>query len=205
MRGRRRLSRLRARAARGARVFCRLEHVVPWAIQGAHWEAGAVDRAAPSSTTGGPLLALRGRARRRPRAPRPPPRRAPDRRRLLLGRAHGASGRRRAGAGSEARAIEPRRRRDQGRVGRLPAREAADDAGPVPADAQRAAAGMQPVDGPRPRRRLRRGDDAGCAARLGRSAGPAPRAAPGAGRRSSATSTTRPTGSTRPRSRCSRC
>jgi hypothetical protein len=21
-------------------VFCRLEHVVPWAIQGAHWEAG---------------------------------------------------------------------------------------------------------------------------------------------------------------------
>jgi len=24
-------------------VFCRLEHVVPWAIQDAHWEAGAVD------------------------------------------------------------------------------------------------------------------------------------------------------------------
>jgi hypothetical protein len=24
-------------------VFCRLEHVVPWAIQGAHWEAGALD------------------------------------------------------------------------------------------------------------------------------------------------------------------
>ena len=24
---------------RGA-VFCRLEHVVPWAMQGAHWEAG---------------------------------------------------------------------------------------------------------------------------------------------------------------------
>ncbi len=22
-------------------VFCRLEHVVPWAIQGAHWEPGA--------------------------------------------------------------------------------------------------------------------------------------------------------------------
>ena len=21
-------------------VFCRLEHVIPWAIQGAHWEAG---------------------------------------------------------------------------------------------------------------------------------------------------------------------
>ena len=29
----------------GARhaVFCRLEHVVPWAIQGAHWEAGETD------------------------------------------------------------------------------------------------------------------------------------------------------------------
>ena len=24
-------------------VFCRLEHVVPWAIQGAHWEPGQVD------------------------------------------------------------------------------------------------------------------------------------------------------------------
>jgi hypothetical protein len=23
-------------------VFCRLEHVIPWAIQGAHWEAGAM-------------------------------------------------------------------------------------------------------------------------------------------------------------------
>lgn len=23
-------------------AFCRLEHVVPWAIQGAHWEAGAI-------------------------------------------------------------------------------------------------------------------------------------------------------------------
>jgi hypothetical protein len=22
-------------------VFCRLEHVVPWALQGAHWEAGS--------------------------------------------------------------------------------------------------------------------------------------------------------------------
>ncbi len=25
--------------------FCRLEHVVPWAIQGAHWEAGEEGRA----------------------------------------------------------------------------------------------------------------------------------------------------------------
>lgn len=24
-------------------AFCRLEHVVPWAIQGAHWDAGALD------------------------------------------------------------------------------------------------------------------------------------------------------------------
>jgi len=24
-------------------VFCRLEHVIPWAIQGAHWEAGTLD------------------------------------------------------------------------------------------------------------------------------------------------------------------
>jgi hypothetical protein len=34
-------------------VFCRLEHVVPWAIQGAHWDAGEADetdlRATPSS------------------------------------------------------------------------------------------------------------------------------------------------------------
>jgi hypothetical protein len=32
----------RAREDPGARraVFCRLEHVVPWAMQGAHWEAG---------------------------------------------------------------------------------------------------------------------------------------------------------------------
>jgi hypothetical protein len=24
-------------------TFCRLEHVIPWAIQGPHWEAGAMD------------------------------------------------------------------------------------------------------------------------------------------------------------------
>lgn len=24
-------------------AFCRLEHVVPWALRGAHWEAGTVD------------------------------------------------------------------------------------------------------------------------------------------------------------------
>jgi hypothetical protein len=26
-------------------VFCRLEHVIPWAIQGPHWEAGDPDEA----------------------------------------------------------------------------------------------------------------------------------------------------------------
>ena len=37
----------RVREDPGARiaVFCRLEHVVPWAMQGAHWEAGDPDAA----------------------------------------------------------------------------------------------------------------------------------------------------------------
>jgi hypothetical protein len=34
-------------------VFCRLEHVVPWAIQGPHWEAGELDE--PASVERGPL------------------------------------------------------------------------------------------------------------------------------------------------------
>jgi hypothetical protein len=34
-------------------VFCRLEHVIPWAIQGAHWEAGAMDE--PAWVDRGPL------------------------------------------------------------------------------------------------------------------------------------------------------
>ncbi len=40
----------------GARhaVFCRLEHIVPWSIQGAHWDAGEPDEpagvAAPGAT-----------------------------------------------------------------------------------------------------------------------------------------------------------
>jgi hypothetical protein len=34
-------------------VFCRLEHAVPWAIQGAHWEAGEV--AEPPDIDTGPL------------------------------------------------------------------------------------------------------------------------------------------------------
>lgn len=34
-------------------AFCRLEHVVPWGIQGAHWEAGPL--AEPPATEAGPL------------------------------------------------------------------------------------------------------------------------------------------------------
>ncbi len=36
----------RAQEVPGARraAFCRLEHIVPWAIQGAHWEPGTVLR-----------------------------------------------------------------------------------------------------------------------------------------------------------------
>jgi hypothetical protein len=39
---------LRAYEPAGERraVFCRLEHVVPWAIQDAHWDAGAFDEPA---------------------------------------------------------------------------------------------------------------------------------------------------------------
>jgi hypothetical protein len=35
----------RAQAIPGARraAFCRLEHIVPWSIQGARWEAGEID------------------------------------------------------------------------------------------------------------------------------------------------------------------
>ena len=40
--------RLAERPGERRAVFCRLEHVVPWALQGAHWEAGAVDE--PAST-----------------------------------------------------------------------------------------------------------------------------------------------------------
>jgi hypothetical protein len=45
----------RAYEPAGARraAFCRLEHVVPWAIQGPHWEAGEV--AEPDNIDEGPL------------------------------------------------------------------------------------------------------------------------------------------------------
>ncbi len=37
----------------GARraAFCRLEHVVPWVIQGPHWEAGEIDTGADEVQT----------------------------------------------------------------------------------------------------------------------------------------------------------
>ena len=35
--------RLTERPGDRSAVFCRLEHVVPWAFQGAHWDAGALD------------------------------------------------------------------------------------------------------------------------------------------------------------------
>src|SRR5262249_23150248 len=33
-------------------VFCRLEHIIPWSIQGAHWEPGEAEQ--PSSRDQGP-------------------------------------------------------------------------------------------------------------------------------------------------------
>ena len=57
-------------------------------------------------------------------------------------------------------ALRSRRGRDRRRDprARMPDREAADDARPVPAVGERAAARVQPVDEPRPGRRLRRAD-----------------------------------------------
>jgi hypothetical protein len=44
----------RAQEVPGARraAFCRLEHVVPWSIQGAHWDAGEIEE--PSGVIGDP-------------------------------------------------------------------------------------------------------------------------------------------------------
>lgn len=45
--------RLAERAGDRGGVFCRLEHIVPWAMQGAHWEPGEppdVAGAMPAST-----------------------------------------------------------------------------------------------------------------------------------------------------------
>ena len=74
----------------GARraAFCRLEHVVPWAMRGAHWEPGEDE---PGARAIG-VRALRRAARRRPAGARAPPRRAPRARRILLGRPPGRLG-----------------------------------------------------------------------------------------------------------------
>jgi hypothetical protein len=38
-------------------AFCRLEHIVPWTIQGAHWEAGEMTE--PASIDQGPMSCSR--------------------------------------------------------------------------------------------------------------------------------------------------
>ena len=97
-----------------------------------------------------------------------------------------------------------RRRRDPG--ARLPDREAAHDARPVPALAERAPARLQPGDEPRSGRRLRRGDDPRCDRQaLAHGAGCGSRAAPAAASPSTGTCSTRRSAASRPRSRCSRC
>ena len=45
-------------------VFCRLEHVVPWVIRGAHWEPGRIVAARRARRRARPLRAVRRRARR---------------------------------------------------------------------------------------------------------------------------------------------
>jgi hypothetical protein len=42
--------RLGERAGERRAAFCRLEHVVPWAIRGAHWDAGTIDEPAEAQT-----------------------------------------------------------------------------------------------------------------------------------------------------------
>src|SRR4051794_34720280 len=43
--------RLTERPGDRSAVFCRLEHVVPWAMQGAHWEAGEPPEPTGTDTT----------------------------------------------------------------------------------------------------------------------------------------------------------
>ena len=84
----------RAQEVPGARraAFCRLEHVVPWAIQGAHWDAGEIEEPGGLIEAPGDVRPLRRAARRRACGARPPPRGAPHPGRLLLGRSHGRVG-----------------------------------------------------------------------------------------------------------------
>ena len=80
-------------------AFCRLEHVVPWAIQGAHWEPGHDPAARRARRRPGPLRALRRPAGRPPRPARPPPRRAPRSPTPSAASTTCCSGRRPGGAG----------------------------------------------------------------------------------------------------------
>ena len=90
----------------GARIaaFCRLEHVVPWALRGPHWEPGELDHE-PDPELGEHLRPLRRADRRRARDPGAPPRPVPDRRRLLLRPARGG-----LGEGRRPLALAPRAR-----------------------------------------------------------------------------------------------
>ena len=137
------------------------------------------DRAGPR---GGP------RGRRRGRRRRPPRRRRRRRSKPRPRRPTARWSRSTRSTRSAPTATErwSRTRRDPRR--RLPDREAADHAGRLPALAQRAAPRLQPVDQPRPGRRLRRGDGLrGAAADSRCAAGPGWPAAPAAAPASTAT------------------
>ena len=88
-------------------MFCRLEHVVPWVIQGADWLPGT--RAGSLAQRPRTLRVVPDPGRRSRRPPRPPSRRAPDRGRVLR---HPASAR--VGEGRRAlaqRQLDPEDRR----------------------------------------------------------------------------------------------
>ena len=80
-------------------MFCRLEHVVPWVIRGAHWAPGTRRRRRAARRARGALRAVRRAARRHARAARAPPRRAPHRGRVLRRRAPAGVGERRRALG----------------------------------------------------------------------------------------------------------
>ena len=136
-------------------VFCRLEHVVPWVIRGAHWAPARDRRRRAARRARAGLRAVRRAARRHAGPARPPPRRAPDRRRVLRRRAPARSGRRPAGAGPEA----PAQAGADGRAQRRAAQEADDD--PEGADGGGGEERLAPADrGDDPARRGVAGRDA---------------------------------------------
>ena len=111
----------------GARhaVFCRLEHVVPWSIQGAHWDAGEPDEPAGVAAPGSKCAHCEAADRRGPRPAHAPPRRIPRARRVLLGGSHGRVGEGRrelavGGGGAAMRLLRAARGRARPRA--LPAR-----------------------------------------------------------------------------------